>query len=66
MTVGYQPDRVECQWHFHWKFWEPVQCVGEKVYFGWWGDITTWEDGECDTTRQSYHQYQLKKMWGLY
>lgn len=25
---------MKVTYHFNWKFWKPVECVGGKVYFG--------------------------------
>ena len=25
-------------WHWHWRFWEPVQCSGGQVRFGLYAD----------------------------
>jgi hypothetical protein len=33
--------------HFNWKFWEPVDCIGGKVYFGRYVVINMPDENKC-------------------
>ena len=59
---------LQIQVHFHWKFWEPKDCVGGPIYFGKWVRVTYWdvEEKEWITTEQSWSQFLIKADMGLF
>ena len=37
------------EWTFHWRFWDPKECIGGKVHFGWWARL---DNGSEQTAMQ--------------
>ena len=57
--MKYDDEPIYAWSKFNWAFWNPVQCIGEKVYFGFY-----YEDEVGN--RQTPLQYEIKKSIGCY
>jgi hypothetical protein len=59
------PYRV-ASWHFHWRFWQPKQCIGGPLWFGWWAvcELHDLED-EPHRSEQTAKQVAIKRQDGL-
>lgn len=53
-------DSVPMRRRFHYRFWEPKDCIGGKVYFGTYYEPTSGE-GAC----QTHLQFHIKRSMGL-
>ena len=59
-----KPVYAVVKWHFHWRFWRPMACVGGPIRFGWWASCMRLSDGS-PASPQSARQVAVKQDMGL-